>query len=488
MDNEDLIDDFNEDFISGDEEEETEEVEETFTASNGQFSTNRENSYNGDDFAAAIDNYRPYALSNGIPVNGKDACVIFRWIDKIDELLNDGESGEVTILLIKTQVVVQEEYNLLYRIVKKIYSHKYPELETLVPSALEYVFVVRVLEECGTKGLQKLEGVLTKEQVMIVSISAQTNFKPNALVDSSLLASAMNGLEQLLTLQDRIKAYVTERVETIAPNVSQLLGPATAALLLSAVGGVGELSETPSCNLASLGKPKYRSHEFNVDESNVRQKGYIYLSPLVQNTAIDFQKQALRMACAKCSLAARVDASHSAPTSNLGAKWRFEIESKLRKLQEPANISNVKPLPVPEDKPKKKRAGRRFRKYKQQFQLSHLRQLQNRMEFNKQEHSVLDAFGEEIGMGMANTLQAPSTAVIRATKGVTKLRKPMQHRLANQSRSLNDFFASDPRASPLNPDDNITQKDVRNNTKNTAEMQRSNEWFLKYIQRDSKDL
>lgn len=40
---------------------------------------------------------------------------------------------------------------------------------------------------------------------------------------------------------------------------------------------------------------------------------------------------------------------------------RTEVQRKLNKLMEPAPVKNVKPLPKPDDLPKKRRAGKRYK-------------------------------------------------------------------------------------------------------------------------------
>ena len=69
------------------------------------------------------------------------------------------------------------------------------------------------------------------------------------------------------------------------------------------------------------------------------------------------------------------------PADIEGRKLRGDLEEKLRKLQEPANAKTKKALPVPEEKKRSKRGGKRIRKMKERFAVTDLQKLQNKMEF-----------------------------------------------------------------------------------------------------------
>ena len=48
----------------------------------------------------------------------------------------------------------------------------------------------------------------------------------------------------------------------------------------------------------------------------------------------------------------------------------------------------------------KKRAGRKISKLRAKFEMSELRKAQNKLQFGKQEDTIMNGLGEEIGLGM----------------------------------------------------------------------------------------
>lgn len=136
--------------------------------------------------------------------------------------------------------------------------------------------------------------------------------------------------------------------------------------------------------------------------------GFIYYSPIVQDTppvsnlqhrilsdfcymsfynilfclkSQDLRRKAARLVAGKCTLAARVDASHESVNGEIGLQFKEEIEKKLDKLQEPPPVKFIKPLPKPIEISKKKRGGKRVRKMKERYAMTEFRKQANRLNF-----------------------------------------------------------------------------------------------------------
>lgn len=82
-----------------------------------------------------------------------------------------------------------------------------------------------------------------------------------------------------------------------------------------------------------------------------------------------------------------------------------EIRKKIEKWQEPPPAKLLKPLPVPDSMPKKKRGGHRLRKMKERYAPTDTMKLANRMQFGVPEESSL---GDGLGKGYGLLGQARS--------------------------------------------------------------------------------
>lgn len=382
-------------------------------------------------------------------------------IVKIKEVLEQEDIDFIKVLPCLNAIVplIKNDIRLLHNFLILLYKERFPELSSLIPSPLQYSKVVTILENENWSGNESdklsihLENKanLTKEQLLVLTMSLKTSFnnqKPLVGDTKKLVFEAGSMLNNLWELQKDVGQYITSKISLIAPNMCFLVGSEVTAQLLAHAGGVLEFSRIPSCNIASIGKNKHLSHELHTLESGVRQEGYLFNTELIQDFPIAIHRQMLRILCAKVTLAARVDAGQRSGDKNaiLAQKWKAELLEKAKKLSEAPSIAETKALPIPEDQPKKKRAGRKFRKYKEKFRLSHVRQLQNRMEFGKQEQTVLDTFGEEVGLGMSSTsLQQAigATPDDRRTAGnQAKLTKVMKHRISEANQQTDEYLIS----------------------------------------------
>lgn len=418
--------------------------------------------------------------------------------DHVIELLNNGDNNkfmDILPILNDILVVVKDDLESLHTFLALKYNEKFPELESLLPNLVEYANCIRTLElteDLSDNNINMAllnDAKLTKEQILVLTMTIKTGYKRDVnstMLEKENILKAVTLTNHLNEINGAINNYMNVNVHLIAPNLTALIGSKVTSLLIGHSGGILKLSEVPSCNLASIGKNKYQSHTQQTNFAGVRQEGYIYHSELIQSQDIGSHKQMLRMVCAKIALAARVDASQTNDldpsrerNDSLGVKWRDEIVKKIRKLREAPLTASTKALPIPEDKPKKKRAGRKFRKYKEQFKMSHLRQLQNRTEFGKQESTILDAYGEEIGLGMSKTsLNGPvesSRYIGSKTNNKAKLTKSMKSRVKGANEQSNEYLLS------------VTNDQLESTTNSefpAAKRQKvadSNEWYSRHL-------
>lgn len=345
------------------------------------------------------------------------------------------ESEEYMFLmsLSKLPDVISKEIVLLHRYVAARYNQVFPELESLVANSIDYCKIVHTigpdLDQIRTHN-QFLNTVVSGEKVLAITMAAiQQARHSNELHESSWsnLRDAAVACVDLGSFMLEVSDFIADKLSKYAPNVSALVGQTVASQLIVSTGSLKDLAATPSCNLPSLGVRDLLSQQRN-SITHIRSTGYLYHCPLINELPPEIIKQALRIVSGKTILAARIDVSRSSPGGELGIKYRQEVQVKLDKLLLPPDQTGPKALPVPQERKSKKRAGRRFRKMRERFNMSELRKAQNKMEFGKEERTVTDAFGEEIGLGL--TREIVGAQINRNTDA--RLSKAMIHRLQKQ--------------------------------------------------------
>lgn len=309
---------------------------------------------------------------------------------------------------------IDGEVALVHKFVRDHYSTRFPELERLVTTPLEYAKVVAILgngpmDSESIKAMQTstdnplgltLKSVLDGPSLMIVTVEATTS-KGHEMTPEEL-QRVYQACEMVIALHKAkytLTEYVQSRMAIFAPNLTALTGSLTAAQLLNAAGGLTGLSKTPACNIASWGSKKRQSGL--ATNIGVRQQGYLYNSEIIRGIPNDLKKQAMRIVSAKLVLAARVDRTRSSPDGSTGEDLKQACLERLEKLTEPPTNKGTRALPVPDDKPSRKRGGRRARKAKEALAMTDLRKAQNRMAFGKEEREAGYGTGDStIGMGM----------------------------------------------------------------------------------------
>ena len=327
---------------------------------------------------------------------------------------------------------IDNEIILVHKFIRDHYSTRFPELETLVTNPLDYAKSVAIIgngpmdnikelaQRTDNKVGASLKSILDGPTLMVVTVESTTT-RGRELSERELQA-VLRACEMTLSL-DRAKKILTEYVQSrmnlFAPNLTALIGSLTAAQLLNFAGGLTGLAKTPACNIPPLGSKKQSQSGFATNVG-VRHHGFLYYSPIIRGIPADLKRQAMRIVAAKCVLAARVDRVHASLDGSNGQLLKNDTIARLEKLTEPPPNKGPRALPAPDDKPSRKRGGRRARKAKEATAMTDLRKAQNRMAFGKEEKEVGYGTGEGtkgLGMiGQANDGRIRSQQIDQRTK------------------------------------------------------------------------
>lgn len=155
--------------------------------------------------------------------------------------------------------------------------------------------------------------------------------------------------------------YLESCMQLVAPNLCELVGSLVASKLISAAGGIKELSAMPACNIQVMGG--HRSAQIGLAQMERNHTGIFGQMDVVRDAPQTFKMQLVRMLASNTAKCSRADVLKS--QKGLGARLREEMYERFEKVQEEGGLFRIdKPLPIPDAQPKKKRGGKRFRKTK----------------------------------------------------------------------------------------------------------------------------
>lgn len=333
--------------------------------------------------------------------------------------LMDGESVEEDpeYILLKEanefSTQIDGEIASVHKFIRDHYSIRFPYLEELIKNPVDYAKTVAIIKNGPLDDIKAisrstdnvvgvaLNTILDGPSLMVVTVEATRALGRD--LNSQELETILSACMMLLDL-DKAKGILTEyvqsRMNVFAPNLTALIGSLTAAQFINFAGGLTGLAKTPACNIPPLGSNKASGLGFATNVG-IRQQGFLYHSPIIRAIRQDLKKQAMRIVAGKVILAARVDMVHQSPDGSMGQQFKAECERRLDKLTEPPKNKGVRALPAPDDKPARKRGGRRARKAKEATAMTEIRKAQNRMAFGKEEKEVGYGTGDTTkGLGM----------------------------------------------------------------------------------------
>ena len=330
---------------------------------------------------------------------------------------------------------------------KELYSPYFPELPTIVTNSYEYVQSIKVIEEnksllksdtkSGIKQLKQNLSFLPNNVLMALTFMLSSS---NVIKSTSINETLKNTYDKILSIfnsKNILLNFISNHMKFLAPNLTLLLGAEISAKLVTEAGGLQELARTPSGNILNMGR-----HELNLEGFSTMNKfNNGFLTELKEyKNAIDSMKiKVLRRYANKTALAARKDAfinkSKLSAEENFGNDLKKLIADKVDKIKNDVQPILKKPLPRPDDKPSKKRGGKRVRGIKKKFELTEVRKLKNRMKFGEPEAEYRDT-GIGFGMlGVGGIGYSLRVAINKNNKIITKKQKMYDKKYGNKDKN-----------------------------------------------------
>jgi U4/U6 small nuclear ribonucleoprotein PRP31 len=237
----------------------------------------------------------------------------------------------------------------------KAYEPHFPELEELLPDAVQYVRAVRTIgneTDCTSRSVNDgLNAFLTSHQIITLSVAGSTTvgrlLTEEEMKKVDQIASYM---EQVMKIRQLFTEYIEQQMEGLAPSICALVGAGTAAKLIALTGGLANLSKIPACNLQVIGQVRHsRGAASSSSVTRTPHQGILNECDLVQRCPRHMRPKALKFVAAKLALAIRCDyvnVDTGRPrTADPGRTFREQIEQKFAQLQEPDKAPVLKALP-----------------------------------------------------------------------------------------------------------------------------------------------
>jgi nucleolar protein 56 len=133
----------------------------------------------------------------------------------------------------------------------------------------------------------------------------------------------------LALYKKQLYSYLEEKMATVAPNLSTLIGETVAARLIQKAGSLTSLAKCPASTVQILGAEKALFRALKT-KGNTPKYGLIYHSSFIGRATAKNKGRISRYLANKCSIAARIDSFIDEPTNLFGEQLRDQVEERLR--------------------------------------------------------------------------------------------------------------------------------------------------------------
>lgn len=182
--------------------------------------------------------------------------------------------------------------NLMSERLHEWYGFHFPELSSLVKEE-KFVELIAV-----HGGRDKIMETLNLEQESIGSEISRVDIEP--------LMEYASALSQIYETRKNLDAYLKERMNEVAPNLNEVVGPIIGARLIALSSGLEKLARRPSGTVQLLGAEKALFRHLK-DGSNPPKHGVIFQHPTVHRAPYWQRGKIARAFASKISIAARLD-------------------------------------------------------------------------------------------------------------------------------------------------------------------------------------
>ncbi|KAJ6384384.1 hypothetical protein OIU78_027656 [Salix suchowensis] len=170
--------------------------------------------------------------------------------------------------------------------------------------------------------------------------------------------------DQVLSLAEyraQLYDYLKNRMNTIAPNLTALVGELVGARLIAHGGSLLNLAKQPGSTVQILGAEKALFRALKTKHATPKY-GLLYHASLVGQAPPKMKGKMSRSLAAKAALTIRYDALGDAQDDSMGLENRLKLEARLRNLEgkelgRSAGSAKGKPKIEAYDKDRKKGAG-----------------------------------------------------------------------------------------------------------------------------------
>ena len=315
----------------------------------------------------------------------------------------------------------------LFKRIKELYLTVFPDLFEIVTDQVKICKIILKIGNFDNIENLNFSSVIDRTQTFNLMIALNgKSFSTKTEQEKEEVFKTADLLIKFKNCCNDILSFVGLNIKILLPNVVSIVGERLAAELLSRTESVKALSLTPACNIQVMGSQNIQLNGRSKAGKNLNL-GLFQELEIVQKMNGKSKTKIVKLIANGVSKASKIDASGFKKDGEIGKKIYKDILQKFDKYLNPPKGQQKQPLPIPDSKPKKRRGGKKFRRMKEQLELTEVRKLKNRTNFGT---DFTEDVGNELGTDVGLLGQKNSGRLrYKVKKTKTNLTKKQKKRL-----------------------------------------------------------
>ena len=229
---------------------------------------------------------------------------------------------------------LDKDINTFSMRVKEWYGWHFPELAKIVPDNYAHAKLALYIKDKANltdEQLHDIAAMVNDDSGIAQRVIDNAKISMGQDLSEEDMANVATFAERVVNITEyrqQLYKYLTDKMNTVAPNLSTLIGEVVGARLISHAGSLTNLSKQAASTVQILGAEKALFRALKT-KGNTPKYGLIYHSSFIGKASAKNKGRISRYLANKCSLASRIDNYSDVPTTAYGQVLKKQVEDRL---------------------------------------------------------------------------------------------------------------------------------------------------------------